>query len=869
MPTHKAVDSDTFASLWVDAFDIYKHRTGIDLCDLSSDLALHCLHSCDSEDSVLDALEKTAAEFGGYREGSPKWRKFRQKLQPVITAVTIFIDAAGEGAASKSVPGGKSVFVAVGILLKATRGVSEKFDALVDLLESLGLFLRQLKIRSDVPFGNESKIVVVEILVEILKTLALATQMMKKNRIQHFVRELFKADDMKAVLDRLNKLTTIESRMTVAEMLKLVNQGQAWQAEASGLLRQIDQATLPLQRQNLDVLARLSELPHDVELRVAAIVEQSLQRLSVADNDPVVRLDHAAEMERRVVSIVEQSMQRISERSLSDAEPRAPENVLVIRLDYTCLIPSRAHLDFFRQLICSLIALSADEQSMIRRDMAALLPVLTTTGLKDIESSTYALTGLAAAINPATAIGLYTQTIVLYIAAYMIWRLIVRITRSIPSAPGIDTKHTIVVIDILGLEFRVPLERCATFEDFHSLIVERASKQQHKSATKYVLSRAYEVADGSNSAVIYPHIWARKIRAGMKLEIAVLLRRLSVSCPWCGQENTQALWIHCDCGRTFEVSAASQMGPGNTLGERSTAFIEEFPKSSQLPSFSSAMDSVSVKQDAEDNQDEMPFRKVHVIFDDSKGKVEENVEASGPQVEEDVEASGPQVEEDVEVPGPQVEEDVEAPGLHPNRNEVVFSSDVRNMDKWAKRTRIPLTTAEALSATYARSHRWLHALKSSLIHQHHWTEATSSDPRMLFSLETSPIRRSWGGLPAGPTLRLQLPVHATSFFSPERRVQWQMVFHSDIFQSVRKKCPPINDILNLVQCVLTGVVTLVSGEIHPDGLYRTTRGLPPVSWINANEEMLIEIFGAPHFRALRKACSDTATAFKLEVVPYR
>ncbi|KAJ7919013.1 hypothetical protein B0H13DRAFT_1606757, partial [Mycena leptocephala] len=201
--------------------------------------------------------------------------------------------------------------------------------------------------------------------------------------------------------------------------------------------------------------------------------------------------------------------------------------------------------------------------------------------------------------------------------------------------------------------------------------------------------------------------------------------------------------------------------------------------------------------------------------------------------------------------------------------EVVFSSDVRNMDEWAKRTRIPLTTADALGVTYTRSHRWLHALKSSLINQHRWTETASSDPRMLFSLETSSIWSSSVGLPAGPTLRLQLPLDVTSFFSPERRVQWQMVFHDDIFESARKICSPINDILNLVQCLLTGVVTLVFEEQLPQGIYRTTRGLPPVSWINANEQMMVGIFGVPHFRALRKACSDTATAFKLEVVPYQ
>ncbi|KAJ7063277.1 hypothetical protein C8F01DRAFT_1132312 [Mycena amicta] len=203
------------------------------------------------------------------------------------------------------------------------------------------------------------------------------------------------------------------------------------------------------------------------------------------------------------------------------------------------------------------------------------------------------------------------------------------------------------------------------------------------------------------------------------------------------------------------------------------------------------------------------------------------------------------------------------------RAEVVFSSDVRNMDEWAQRTRIPLTTADALGVTYARAHRWLQALKNDLVHNHRWSPTAVPDHRMLFCLETNSIWRSSVGLPAGPALRLQLPVHATSFFSPERRVQWQMVFHSDIFESVRKICPPINDLLNLIQCLLTGVVTVAFEEHLPQGVYRTTRGLPPVQWINANEQMLVEIFGVAHFRALRKACSDTATAFKLEVLPYR
>ncbi|KAG6897803.1 hypothetical protein C0992_010879 [Termitomyces sp. T32_za158] len=190
------------------------------------------------------------------------------------------------------------------------------------------------------------------------------------------------------------------------------------------------------------------------------------------------------------------------------------------------------------------------------------------------------------------------------------------------------------------------------------------------------------------------------------------------------------------------------------------------------------------------------------------------------------------------------------------------------MDDWARRTHIPLTTADALGATYARAHRWFHALKTRLVREHKWSDAPSPDHRLLFSLETSSIWRSSAGLPAGPQLKLQLPIHASSFFSPERRVQWQMVFHSDTFESVRKICPPVNDILNLIQCLLTGLVTISFEERLPEVTYRTIRGLPPVEWITQNERDLLQVFGPDHYRALARACRDTQSSFKLEVVSH-
>ncbi|KAF7348046.1 Protein transport protein sec22 [Mycena sanguinolenta] len=582
-------EGETLQGLWDDAFDVYKHRTGIDLRHENSDFALR-LRDCDSAASVLDTLHDTASRFSGHREGSPKWSKFRRKLKPVITVIALFIDAAAEGAASASVPGGKAVFVAFGVLLKATQGVSEKFDALIDLLESLELFFRQLSIRSDVPLGKESRSIVVEILVEMLKALALATQMMKQNRIKHFVRELFKGDDMKAILDRLQKLTTIESRMTVVEILGMVNQ-------AGGVLGDVNRATSSLQRQNLDILTHLSMLPVNLEQQMASIMEKNMQRIS----------------EEISVSITQKHA------SASSVGPR------------TRLSPSNTYLDLFYRTIRALITLSSSEQATIRRDMAALLPVVTTTRLTEMEGSSLALSSLAAAINPTTAIGLYTQTIVLYIVAYMMWRLISKVTSAIPSAPDFDIRNTIVLIDLVGVEVRLPLERCATFENFHRFLMERFSNQR---IAKYVLSRAYEVTDVANSAIVYPHVWERRIRAGMKLDMAVLLYRPFSACPWCGLENKVALWIYCECGRTYQASAASLTEPQDTSARHPTAFIEELE-----PEASSSGSDNETPEPGEEDEDDVEdgyedgmasLRKVHVIFDDSDPTIPGAVPAGYP-----------------------------------------------------------------------------------------------------------------------------------------------------------------------------------------------------------------------------------------------
>ena len=203
-----------------------------------------------------------------------------------------------------------------------------------------------------------------------------------------------------------------------------------------------------------------------------------------------------------------------------------------------------------------------------------------------------------------------------------------------------------------------------------------------------------------------------------------------------------------------------------------------------------------------------------------------------------------------------------SPKMTTSPPQVCFSPDVSAMAEWASRTGIPLTSAEAMGTLYARAHRWMIELKLRLTQDCGWREIPS-EPRMLFSIE-GPPPRSANGLPRTPPLRLQLPQHATSFFSPERRVQWEMVFHSAIFPVMRHSVQPIGDILHLLQCLLTGMVVLVKEDNIPgEGIYKTIRALPPAEWISSNQASLVEVFGQAHFKKLFKAASDKRVAFKL------
>ena len=124
-------------------------------------------------------------------------------------------------------------------LCQAAIGVTASYDALVDLFECIASFLNRLRIYTEIPFNHAMTNIIVEILVEMLSVLSLAMKQIKQGRMstslvahisfitehftEKFAKKLLGESEIESVLQRLDRLTQEEARMTVAQTLEVVH----------------------------------------------------------------------------------------------------------------------------------------------------------------------------------------------------------------------------------------------------------------------------------------------------------------------------------------------------------------------------------------------------------------------------------------------------------------------------------------------------------------------------------------------------------------------------------------------------------------------------------------------------------------------
>ncbi|KAI9451378.1 hypothetical protein BJY52DRAFT_1191054 [Lactarius psammicola] len=201
------------------AVDKYAEETGI---NLKENPFAKKVEDCDSSGAVLLLLQENLKAFKDYRDQN---RKFIDCLSPVVQFVHTFSGILGQAAGLLPMPfqPAKLIFVGIDVLFTAANGVSASYDALLELFESLGNFLRRLHIYSEIPLDPLMMDIVSKIMVELISVLALAKKQISRGRLGQFAKKLLRNSEIETILKRLDRLTEGEARMAVAQIFTVVH----------------------------------------------------------------------------------------------------------------------------------------------------------------------------------------------------------------------------------------------------------------------------------------------------------------------------------------------------------------------------------------------------------------------------------------------------------------------------------------------------------------------------------------------------------------------------------------------------------------------------------------------------------------------
>ncbi|KAH9021033.1 hypothetical protein EDB84DRAFT_549436 [Lactarius hengduanensis] len=201
----------------LDALDKYAEQTGI---NLNENPSADKVKGCESPNAILLLLQDNLEAFKNYRDQN---RKFVDCLSPVIQFVHAFSGILGETAGLVPFQPAKLIFVGINVLFTAADGVSASYDALLELFECLGNFLKRLHIYAGISLDPSMMDMIAKIMVELISILALAKKYINRGRLKQFAKKLLGDSEIETILKRLDRLTQEEARMTAAQTLAVVH----------------------------------------------------------------------------------------------------------------------------------------------------------------------------------------------------------------------------------------------------------------------------------------------------------------------------------------------------------------------------------------------------------------------------------------------------------------------------------------------------------------------------------------------------------------------------------------------------------------------------------------------------------------------
>ncbi|KAN0136399.1 hypothetical protein V8E53_005767 [Lactarius tabidus] len=201
--------------IFVAALKSYKKKTKK---DLRNHELFKQLETCDSPAAILAVFQ--ADQFDPSQTGSSD--RLNKWLIPTINVLSAFSDTLGEGI-SLVFPPAKVIFAGVGVLLLAAKDVAESQDVLIDIFGRIESFFVRLETYTNVPLTPAMTNKMVQITVEILDILAIATKEMKQSRAKKFLKSVIGRTKLDDGLKKLDKLINEEVAMASAQLLRITH----------------------------------------------------------------------------------------------------------------------------------------------------------------------------------------------------------------------------------------------------------------------------------------------------------------------------------------------------------------------------------------------------------------------------------------------------------------------------------------------------------------------------------------------------------------------------------------------------------------------------------------------------------------------
>ena len=209
-----------FVSIFNAAFEKYKQKTK---SDLASHPLLPALQSCDSPEAILIVLREQIPAFGQSQNADDRLTKW---VTPTVHVLYSFSDTLGQGIGLVNIkvfpreescsdiyfqafPPASVVFAAISVLLsvsifpvslcnlldtrvsQAAKDASTSQEKLIEIFNRIEHFFHRLEIYTGITPTMAMTDIVIEIMVEVLSILAIATKEVKRGRLSELMSRIF------------------------------------------------------------------------------------------------------------------------------------------------------------------------------------------------------------------------------------------------------------------------------------------------------------------------------------------------------------------------------------------------------------------------------------------------------------------------------------------------------------------------------------------------------------------------------------------------------------------------------------------------------------------------------------------------------